>query len=58
MMRRPWVVGVEVPREGLGEVRHGRAARVVPLEWWGGRGAGGGRRHAVRTVIKAIMAQL
>ena len=38
MMRRPWVVGVEVPREGIGEVRHGRAARVVPLEWWGGGG--------------------
>ena len=46
-MRRPWVVGVEVPREGIGEVRHGRAARVVPLEWWGGgRWRGGGGRAA------------
>ena len=35
MMRRPWVVGVEVPGEGIGEGRHGRAAGVVPLEWWG-----------------------
>ena len=31
MMRRPWVVGVEVPGEGIGEGRHGRAAGVVPL---------------------------
>ncbi len=54
MMRRPWVVGVEVPGEGIGEGRHGRAAGVVPLEWWGAPG----RRHAVRTVIKAMMAQL
>ena len=53
-MRRPWVVGVEVPGEGIGEERHGRAAGVVPLEWWGAPG----RRHAVRTVIKAMMAQL
>ena len=50
MMRRPWVIGVEVPGEG----RQGRAARVVPLEWWGAPG----RRHAARTVIKAMMAQL
>ena len=35
MMRRPWVVGVEVPGDGIGEGRHGRAAGVVPLEWWG-----------------------
>ena len=34
MMRRPWVVGAEVPGEGIGEGRHGRAAWVVPLEWW------------------------
>ena len=54
MMRRPWVVGVEVPGEGIGEGRHGRAAGVVPLEWWGAPG----RRHAVRTAIKAMMAQL
>ena len=54
MMRRPWVVGVEVPGEGIGEGRHGRAAGVVPLEWWGASG----RRRAVRTVIKALMAQL
>ena len=54
MMRRPWVVGVEVPGEGIGEGRHGRAAGVVPPEWWGAPG----RRHAVRTVIKAMMAQL
>ena len=27
---------------------------MVPLEWWGAPG----RRHAVRTVIKAMMAQL
>ena len=54
MMRRPWVVGVEVPGEGIGEGRHGRAAGVVSLEWWGAPG----RRHAVRTVIKAMMAQL
>ena len=54
MMRRPWVVGVEVPWEGNGEGRHGRADGVVPLEWWGAPG----RRHAVRTVIKAVMAQL
>ena len=53
-MRRPWVVGVEVPGEGIGEGRHGRAAGVVPLEWWGASG----RRRAVRTVIKAMMAQL
>ena len=53
-MRRPWVVGVEVPGEGIGEGRHGWAAKVVPLEWWGSPG----RRHAVRTVIKAMMAQL
>ena len=26
MMRRPWVVGVEVPGGGIGEGRHGRAA--------------------------------
>ena len=32
MMRRPWVVGVEVPGEG----KHGQAAGVVPLEWLGG----------------------
>ena len=38
MMRRPWVVGVEVPGEGIGEGRHGRTAGVVPLEWWGGGG--------------------
>ena len=50
MMRRPWVVGVEVTGEG----RHGRTAAVVPVEWWGVPG----RRHAVRTVIKAMMAQL
>ena len=50
-MRRPWVVGPEVPGEGIGEGRHGRAAGVVPLEWWGAPG----RRHAVRTVIKAMM---
>ena len=31
MMRRPWVVVVEVPGEGIGEGRHGRAAGVVPL---------------------------
>ena len=54
MMRRPWVVGVEVPGEGIGEGRHGRAAGVVPLEWWGAAGW----RHAVRTVMKAMMAQL
>ena len=54
MMRRPWVVGVEVPGEGIGEGRHGRAAGVVPLEWWGAPG----RRHAVMIVIKAMMAQL
>ena len=53
-MRRPWVVGVEVPGEGIGEGRHGRAAGVVPLEWWGAPG----RRRAVRTVMKAMMAQL
>ena len=39
MMRRPWVVGVEVPGggvgEGVGEGGHGRAAGVVSLEWWG-----------------------
>ena len=35
MMRRPWVVGVEVPGEGIGEGRHGRASGVMPLEWWG-----------------------
>ena len=35
MMRRPWVVGVEVPGEGIGEGRHGPAAAVVPLEWRG-----------------------
>ena len=45
MMRRPWA---EVPDEGIGEGRHGQAAEVVPLEWWGAPG----RRHAVRTVIK------
>ena len=39
MMRRPWVVGVEVPGEGIGEGRHGRAAGVVPLEWWGPLGS-------------------
>ena len=50
MMRRPSVVGVEVPGEG----RHGRAAGVVPPEWWGASG----RRRAVRTVIKPMMAQL
>ena len=50
MMRRPWVVGDEVPGEG----RHGRAAGVVPLEWWGAPG----RRHAVWTVLNAMMAQL
>ena len=54
MMRRLWVVGVEVPGEGIREGRHGRAGGVVPLEWWGAPG----RRHAVRTVIKAMMAQL
>ena len=54
MMRRPWVVGVELPGEGIGEGRHGRAAGVVPPEWWGASG----RRRAVRTVIKAMMAQL
>ena len=54
MMRRPWVVGVEVPGEGIGEGRHGRAAGVVPLEWWGAPV----RRHAVRTAIKVMMAQL
>ena len=54
MMRRPWVVGVEVPGEGIWGGRHRRAAGVVPLEWWGAPG----RRHAVRTVIKAMMAQL
>ena len=54
MMRSPWVVGVEVPGEGKGEGRHGRADGAVPLEWWGAPG----RRHAVRTVIKAMMAQL
>ena len=54
MMCRPWVVGVEVPGEGIGEGRHGRVAGVVPLEWWGASG----RRRAVRTFIKAIMAQL
>ena len=48
MMRRPWAVGVEVPGEVIGEGRYGRAAGVVPLEWWGAPG----RRHAVRTVIK------
>ena len=48
-MRRPWA---EVPDEGIGEGRHGQAAEVVPLEWWGAPG----RRHAVRTVIKAMMA--
>ena len=26
MMRRPWVVGTEVPGEGIVEGRHGRAA--------------------------------
>ena len=35
MMRRPWAVGVEVPGEVIGEGRYGRAAGVVPLEWWG-----------------------
>ena len=54
MMRRPWVVGVEVPGEGIGDGKHGRAAEVVPLEWWGAPG----RRHAVSTVIKAMMAHL
>ena len=54
MMRRPWVVGVEVPGERIGEGRRGRAAGVVPLEWWGAPG----RRHAIRTVIKAMVAQL
>ena len=28
MMRRPWVVGVEVPGQGIGEGRYGRAAGV------------------------------
>ena len=42
MMLRPWVVGVEVPGEGIGEGRQGRAAGVVPLEWLGGGGGGGG----------------
>jgi len=32
MMRRPWVVGVELPGEGIGEERHGQAAEVVPVE--------------------------
>ena len=54
MMRRPWAVGVEVPGEVIGEGRYGRAAGVVPLEWWGAPG----RRHAVRTDIKTMMAQL
>ena len=54
MLRRPWIVGVEVPGEWIGEGRHGRAAGVVPLEWWGASG----RRHAVRTVIKAMMSLL
>ena len=54
MMRRSWVVGVEVPGEGIREGRHGQAAGVVPLEWWGDPG----RRHAVRTAIKAMTAQL
>ena len=35
MMRRLWVVGVDVPGEGIGDGRHGRAAGVAPLEWWG-----------------------
>ena len=38
MMRRPWVVGAEVPGEGIGEGRPGRAAGVLPLEWWGAPG--------------------
>ena len=54
MMRRSGVVGVEVPGKEIGEGRHGRAAGVVPLEWWGAPG----RRRTVRTVIKAMMAQL
>ena len=51
MMQGPWV---EVPGEGIGEGRHGRAVGVVPLEWWGATG----QRHAVRTAIKAMVAQL
>ena len=52
MMRRPWVVGVEVPGKGIEEGRQGRAAGVGQLEWWGAPE----RRHAMRTVIKAMMA--
>ena len=48
MMRRSGVVGVEVPGKEIGEGRHGRAAGVVPLEWWGAPG----RRRTVRTVHK------
>ena len=33
MMRRPWVVGVEVPGEGIGEGRHGGATGMVGGPW-------------------------
>ena len=48
MMRRPRAVETEVPEEWMREVRHGQAARMVPLEWSGeegGKGEGMGFRN-------------
>ena len=54
MMRRPWVVGVEVAGEGRGREGMGGAVLEMPLEWEGTPGW----RHAVMTVIEGMIVQL
>ena len=47
-MRRPRAVETEVPQEWMREVRHGQAARMVPLEWSGDEGGGKGEGRGFR----------